>query len=162
GLRDLPVPARLVLRPPPRRPARRLARRRRPLRPGAGLLRAGGASRDDPRLARRLRALPVALAARAGVVAAADGPHGPLADRLHRLAPELRRRLRARRARGARPPAVARRARRDLMLLGSVSARRRRLGVARPRREAPAAHGRRPVLRRAGAALAAHPCRARG
>ena len=61
------------------------------------------------RLARRLRPLPVALAAGAGLVDATRRPHRPGADRLHRLAAELRRRVRARLlARAARPGGLAR------------------------------------------------------
>src|SRR5262249_37677635 len=102
-LRDLPLPARLVLRAAARRADRGLAARGRALLVGANLPRARVPGRADLRLVRRLRALPVALAARTEVVDRPRGAPASRADRLHGIAAELRRGL---------PPLCVRRTRR--------------------------------------------------
>ena len=101
------------------------------------------------RLARRLRPLPVALAAGAGWWQRPGRPHRPGADRLHRVAPELRRRVPARR----RSPALLVRSRRPARRLSPRPSapyafrHGRREGIAshpgrRPRRDRPDRRGR--------------------
>ena len=113
--------------------------------------RPGRAPGDDRRLARRVRALPVARAGRARLVDRARRPHEPGADRLQRLAAELRSRLSASPRGRSRSRARARSPRPSE---GPCMRRGRRQRLARPHRRRAAPPRRRPVLRRPRAALA--------
>ena len=106
-LPDLPAPARLVLRPALRRPARGLARGRVALQRAGRLRRPGGAARDDRRLDRRLCRLPVAVSDRAALVGRPRREARAAGLGHRRVAAELRRLARARaRRRGARQAAL--------------------------------------------------------
>ena len=112
-LRSLPAPARLVLRAALRRPARRLAPRRSPLHRRGRLPRPRLPARADRRLARRLRALPVAAPDRAELVDRPRRPGGRGSAGDRRDPPELPRRLPPhRRFRRARKQASRRQGRR--------------------------------------------------